>query len=263
MKSCAFTENTATVSGGGLNIQSSNNRVEGCSFKENFASLLGGGILSNTSGTKFINCLIVQNGTNSTGGGMYSIKFPEVVNCTFVANTGPTGPDYYAKEDTAHIANSIFWGPGTRIANSGTAGIVVTYSIVNGGYPGEENMDVDPMFVDSSKCDFAITGCSPAIQNGVNDSLNASVDTLDFAGNPRRYGPIVDVGAFEYQGGTFFGTNCIYVDSSGAASGGGEEWGTAIQDLRAAFQTAQGCGVDTIKDCKRHLLSGRILCHLQ
>ena len=250
IKSCRFIRNNATVSGGGLSIQSSNNRVEGCYFKDNFAPTLGGGILSNTSGTKFINCLFVNNGTFNTGGGMYSIKFPVVVNCTFVANTAGIGADYYAKEDTAHISNSIFWGQGTRIANSGTAGVVVTYSIVKGGFPGEENMDVDPMFTDSSKCDFSITGCSPAIQNGTNDSLNSSVDTVDFAGYPRRYGPIVDVGAYEYQGGTFFGNNCIYVDISGSASGGGQEWGSAVRDLRAAFQTAQGCGVDTIKIAK-------------
>jgi hypothetical protein len=45
------------------------------------------------------------------------------------------------------IANSIFWNGGEGIWNNDNSAITITYSNVQGGWPGEGNIDADPCFV--------------------------------------------------------------------------------------------------------------------
>jgi hypothetical protein len=58
---------------------------------------------------------------------------------------------------------------------------VVTYSIVQGGFPGTGNLDQDPLFVDAANGDLHLQAGSPAIDAGLNSANTTSVD-LD--GNP-------------------------------------------------------------------------------
>lgn len=84
---------------------------------------------------------------------------------------------------------------------------VITYSIVQGGYPGTGNLDTDPLFVDqpdhtqapTTAGNLRLQPCSPAIDAG-NDAANNTANDLD--GNIRKRdiyssGPQIDLGAYE------------------------------------------------------------------
>ncbi|MCA9426890.1 MAG: hypothetical protein KC994_17555 [Candidatus Omnitrophica bacterium] len=68
----------------------------------------------------------------------------------------------------------------------------VTYSNIQGGYPGEGNIDADPLFVDPANGDYHLMPGSPCIEAGTNTGL-----VEDFDGKGRPLGDY-DMGAFEY-----------------------------------------------------------------
>ncbi len=90
---------------------------------------------------------------------------------------------------------------------------LITFSLVEGGWPGFGNIDADPLFVHPNNGDYHLLPDSPGIDAGDNDAVPGWVTTdldgrLRFAdrpatpdtGNPGAPGPpIVDMGAYEYQ----------------------------------------------------------------
>jgi hypothetical protein len=86
----------------------------------------------------------------------------------------------------------------------------VTNSIVQGGYTGTGNLNLDPLFVDDINHDLRLQSGSPAINAGSNASLPPDTRDLDgdsniteaipldIVRNPRINGTNVDMGAFEF-----------------------------------------------------------------
>ena len=73
----------------------------------------------------------------------------------------------YGDNCTSTIANTIVWSnTGDSITISGTGTPLVVYSDIEGGYPGEGNIDTDPLFADASAGDYRLLPCSPAIDAG-------------------------------------------------------------------------------------------------
>jgi hypothetical protein len=65
------------------------------------------------------------------------------------------------------VVNTIVWdNAGGAMAVSGTSTPVVIYSDIEGGYTGEGNIDIDPLFTDAAAGDYTLTPCSPAIDAG-------------------------------------------------------------------------------------------------
>ena len=89
---------------------------------------------------------------------------PEIVNST-MANNDESG--VYLTGSTSTIINTIVWdNTGDAIAVSSTGTPLVVYSDIQGGYPGEGNIDTDPLFADAAAGDYALLPCSPAIDSG-------------------------------------------------------------------------------------------------
>jgi hypothetical protein len=109
------------------------------------------------------------------------------------------------------MTNCILWDGGDEIWISGGPTIDITHSDVQGGWSGTGNIDADPLFVDPDNGDFRLSTGSPCIDAGDNTAVPADI-TADLDGNPRfvddpntvdtGYGdsPIVDMGAYEFQG---------------------------------------------------------------
>src|SRR5207248_2962222 len=79
----------------------------------------------------------------------------------------------------------------------------------SGGYPGNGNINFDPLFVDPEHGDFHLRPRSPAIDAGTNGSGPPGtnpVPSFDRDGNPRpvnatnQPAAVTDMGAYEYQG---------------------------------------------------------------
>ncbi len=208
IRDCKFLENNTLRSGGGmLNTFNSSPSISDCVFSGNQAE--NGGGMNNFSGSSptVVNCAFwgnvatlggaVRNNTNSNA---------SFVNCSFSGNDAGTsgGAMYNNTSSSSTLKNCILWGNSSEIVNSSSTP-TVTYSIVQGGYAGTGNLNVDPLFVSQPPIGLGTTGdlqlqaCSPAIDAGT--SMGAP--TTDILGNARvdaiAGGNSVDMGAYEYQ----------------------------------------------------------------
>lgn len=110
-----------------------------------------GAILCRNSSPTIANCLIVGNrGAGTDGAAVYCQKgAPSFVNCTIADNDcGEQGAGLYITDSNAVVVNSIIWNnePAAMLAK-GTALPSLSYSDIQGGWPGLGNIDEDPLFV--------------------------------------------------------------------------------------------------------------------
>ena len=107
------------------------------------------------------------------------------------------------------VSNCIFWDNGSY----GISGAVdATYSDIEGGWPGQGNIDADPCFVDLGywdsndtpdypqwiEGDYHLLPDSPCINAG-DPNYITEINERDLDGDPRVIGCRIDMGAFEYS----------------------------------------------------------------
>jgi len=102
------------------------------------------GVYSYMSWPTIKNCVIVNN--NSTG---IRATAPTIINCTVAGNLF-----YGIRVDDAVITNCIVWGNSRGQIQNWDEDATVTYSDVQGGWRGDGNIDVDPLFVDADNGDY-------------------------------------------------------------------------------------------------------------
>jgi hypothetical protein len=253
---CVFEENDAGSEGGGLYNIAAPAEIVDCQFTRNQA-WYGGGIFNVEGGPRIMNSALVCN-VALHGGGLYNVSNtpPLFVNCllngnwselngsaayhasgslllvdsTIGRNSANDGDAIYsAHEPGVTLLNCVVWGTwGEPLLGPATA----QYCCIQGGYEGEGNIDLDPLFVDplgadgepgTEDDDLRLSAGSPCIDAADNtavppDELDLDEDgdteepiPIDLDGNPRfvddpetedtGFGdpPIVDMGAYEYQ----------------------------------------------------------------
>lgn len=202
---CVIAGNISAAEGGGIFTISNNAIFQDCIIDGNEAQL-GGGACIFAGQPAFVNCLFTGNNALSAGGGLYLWQ-GTVTNCTITGNTAAGGGAAIFGGGAAKIANTIVWGhAGAAPLEGSTFG--VSYSIVQGGFAGPGNLDIDPLFRDATAGDYQLLPLSPAIDAGANTLIPATVKK-DLAGMPRfadckfkpdtgiGNAPVVDMGAFE------------------------------------------------------------------
>jgi len=156
-------------------------RMSNCVVVDNSAVEVGAAIFSMGSSRVITDCLIAHNAV-ATGDRAIRTERATIVGCT-VADNGPLG--IYVQLTDNVISNSIVWGnAGQQI---GGAVPDVSYSDIEGGYPGEGNIDADPQFVDPLNGDYRLRSSSPCIDAG---DPNSPLDPD---------GSRADMGAFYYD----------------------------------------------------------------
>ncbi len=228
---CTFTGNTADNNGGGMvNRFNSNPELLGCRFGGNTAVLDGGGMFNKRGNPTLTNCLFSMNSADNSGGGIYNDvnAAPVLTNCTFASNVALSegGGLCNSSESALELTNCILWrnqdaGGSDESAQLAGGTPVVDYSCLQGWtgvLGGTANHGADPSFADPDNQDFHLRPGSSGIDSGNNEAVPASV-TTDLDGNPRFLddpgmpdsghppgaGPLVDRGAYEFQGETCFG----------------------------------------------------------
>ena len=206
---CTFFMNSACIFGGAMSNSDSCPIVTNCRFTANTAGESGGGIYSHGSSPTVTNCTFTGNTATHQGGGMRNSNSsdPTVTNCTFSGNSANTGGGMFnsASSSTVTVTNCILWGDSPdEIVVSGDDPNV-TFSNVEGGFPGTGNIDADPLFVDPDNGDLRLQAGSPCIDAGDNTAVPRGV-LRDLDGNPRFIDSTfvgtmatVDMGAYEYQ----------------------------------------------------------------
>lgn len=199
-----FESNSAFYGGGISNVQNSSPTLLNVTFSNNTAKG-GAGISNNASHPDLTNVTFYKNKASSSGGGMANANgsSPILTNVTFFQNSAPPpfGGAMSNGNGTTIIRNSIIYanyGDQFRINDGGM--VVVAYSIVLGGYPGDGNVDVDPLLSTlASNGGFtktlALGAGSPAI-----DAVNPTdCPAIDQRGVSRPQGNSCDMGAYEYE----------------------------------------------------------------
>lgn len=192
--------NSVTSSGGGIHFEKSDTILSNSIIRNNIAGDDGGGISTAHSNVIIKNCLIAENKAKDIGGvvagggiRIHGYGNPHIINSTIANNSTPGsgGGGIMVYWNTSPvITNSIIYNnTGGEIKASNNANPVVTYSLVKGGYPGEGNLDADPLFAN----DYHLSKNSPAI--GAGTAINAPNTDLD--GNPRLNVNGSDIGAYQ------------------------------------------------------------------
>ena len=145
---CSFIANFADEGGGVINWGASTNTIFiKCTFSRNKA-IKGGGMFNEVgSSTTLINCTFKANTSIDHGGGMLNMGNSSITNCTFTGNRAGVGGGILTGSIML-LSNCILWNDSPEeIYMAGIDTPVITYSNVQGGWPGQDNMDKDPCFV--------------------------------------------------------------------------------------------------------------------
>jgi hypothetical protein len=173
-----ISHNYAYYDGGGIacrfdgNALIINNRIV-----DNIADYRGGGVMSWQTDPTIYNNIVNGNLASDFGGGMYCYESDAVIsNCVFLNNTAVYGNEIYSQSGSPSI----------------------TYSNIQGGWPGTGNIDVDPLFRDPVNNDFHLMSIacgdsadSPCIDAGDPAILDSLLDCSWGLGGARS-----DMGAF-------------------------------------------------------------------
>ena len=193
---CTVSGNAARNAGGGIYCNASNPTITGSTISANRANSQGGGIYCLSASPELTNCLITENGAG-LGAGIYSaaLSVPELTHCLFNGNTATDrGGAVYCNQSSPTIINSILWGDSPdEIYEEGFASPHVHYSDIQGDYPGEGNIDADPMFLGEE--DYRLQASSLCLDHGANHAPKLPLTDKD--GNARIINGVADMGAFE------------------------------------------------------------------
>ncbi len=179
-----------------------------CGFQEHDARVM------EVTGTDVtvVDCLLTRN-TSPNALVRFAGAPASLVNCSIIGNT-ITAPGATVIDGGAAtgIANTIFWSNhnGSDIVPVLDAG-TVTYSCVEGGWPGDGNVSSDPQLMNPSSGDYRISTCSPCRDAGSTGLMPLDIADLDddmdigeplpvdMGGDSRLLGASVDIGAYEVR----------------------------------------------------------------
>ncbi len=169
--------NQAVFDGGGLWCRNTPSQLMDSEIMFNTVSNDGGGILCHINAPTLItNCILSDNNADHTGGGIlcWDNSPPELSNCTLSRNqSGSTGGISCVFESAPIITNCIVWNNANEEVFDDSGNAQITYSDIQGGFPGEGNVNMDPLFNSGPLGDFYLSHIdagqdenSPCINSG-------------------------------------------------------------------------------------------------
>ncbi len=216
---CVFTGNRAESLGGAVVNWDGAPTFVNCRFHGNKGGYGGGAVVNRyDTAPEFVNCLFDDNEARDGGAVLNVTGESRFTNCTFATNraTRGMGGAFYDDPGKSVLRNCIVWGNAAvrgdnhGIHNRASLGGLtdVAHSDVQGGWPGQGNINADPQFTHAAARDFRPRSASPCAGRGQRAVLPPDTADLDWDGdtseplpidlgrNPHGTGPNVDMGAF-------------------------------------------------------------------
>ncbi|MBN2455737.1 MAG: right-handed parallel beta-helix repeat-containing protein [Sedimentisphaerales bacterium] len=187
ISNCTISRNTAVWHGGALN--NCDGTINNCVISQNDAQI-GGGLMG--CGGKIKSCMVTDN-TAGRAGGLIACN-GIITNCTIAGNISENTTFASALDNcSAEVTNCVIWQNSIpQISGSP----VITYSNIEGSWPGQGNIISDPCFVDLDANDFHLRWSSLCIDAG-DPSFVFDANERDIDGEPRMMAGRVDMGADE------------------------------------------------------------------
>jgi len=185
---CVFENNGDAYARGGaiyVDTQSAPTFIH-CTFSNNHAGYGGALYVVGGSRATLINCQLVNNAAENDGGAIFTAGAEvELSNCTLAGNHAPRGGVVYGGFNTnLEIIDSILWDNAQPLLE-GEVAATITFSDVQGGWPGEGNIDRDPRFVSGPRGEFYLSQ-KRAGQRRNSPCVNAGSTQADDLGLHRR-----------------------------------------------------------------------------
>jgi predicted outer membrane repeat protein len=210
VSNCKFIDNVAGTGGGVHNGGGAHPTFTNCVWRGNAANVKGGGMFSVGTAPTLTNCQFNGNTAGDHGAGMANYEgSPMIANCTFRGNVAAKigGGIYFRDGSAPQVTNSIFWGnlPNQLWRLSTSVDLSVRFTDIEGGWAGDGNIDVDPLFVDADgpdnvvgteDDDLRLQPTSQCIDAGTTADV---IELTDLDGNQRITNCSVDMGAYEDQ----------------------------------------------------------------
>lgn len=209
-----ISENSANVGAGIWVVEDSDVEIERNRILRNVSIREGAGLYVHNAAATIVGNHIVANGTRRSGGaGVFlSLSNSILASNTIAANAASAPPEeaagggVYMFDSTVEIVNCILWDNVADVSSQiwrFAGSLNVHDSIVQGGWPGEGNLEYDPRFVDLGAADTHLRIDSPCIDRGNNAA--SRIPATDADGDPRTIDgdgdqqAIIDIGADEMR----------------------------------------------------------------
>jgi hypothetical protein len=194
--------NTTLNIAGGMGIFDSNPKLTHVIISDNYVSDgYAGGIYFYNSSPILNHVLISGNMVNEFCGGMaVEISNPILNHVTISGNTANDfGGSICLYASISILSNSIIWdnNPVDIYLWSENDEVIITYSDIEGGWEGEGNINIDPLFLDPENGDYALLEGSPCIDAGTSFFEYEGEILVDMS-EDEYYGSAPDMGAYEW-----------------------------------------------------------------
>ena len=176
IKNCWIRNNEVTGNfednfGGGIFATFSEFTFQNLILSENYSARSGGAIGLRLCEGTMDNILIYGNNADHTAGGIdFSSSSTSVTNATLTdnsaVNNGGAINSWYS-DSNPYLSSTIIWDNGFGSINTGAGGVVqLDYSDIQQDWPGDQNINADPQFLEPNFENYFLTEYSPCLNSG-------------------------------------------------------------------------------------------------